>query len=229
MKRVVTVRGSSASVDYPQPYKDALKDAGIELVVISPEGGRSSAAIPADASGLLLMGGSDVNPSLYNEPPHDKTEKPDDARDALEFALLADAIARDLPVFAICRGLQILNVQQGGTLIQHLDSTALARHRRQTPENKGLPAHPIQIIPGTKLAGIAGGSLDWDVNSRHHQAIGHLGGLLVKSAIAPEDGTIEAVERPDKRFVVGVQWHPENMYNSDPHEAALFRAFANAL
>jgi putative glutamine amidotransferase len=174
------------------------------------------------------MGGSDVNPSRYGEPTQPKTQKPDDARDKLECALIADAIARDLPVLAICRGIQILNVQHGGTLVQHLESTA--RHSRHTPENPGLPAHRIKIVPGTRLAHIAGNSMVWDVNSRHHQAIGRLGeGLLVSALDAEEETVIEAIERPDKRFVVGVEWHPENMYGSDAHAADLFGAFARAL
>jgi putative glutamine amidotransferase len=227
MKRVVTVSGSSAGAGYPRPYREALRAAGIKLVAISPKRGQSAAVVLKDASGLLLMGGSDVNPSRYGAAPLTETEKPDDARDALECALIADAIARDLPLLAICRGVQILNVQHGGTLVQHLESTE--RHRRRTPENPGLPAHQIEIVPGTRLAGIAGDSLVWDVNSRHHQAIDRIGEGLVESARDPQDGTIEGVERRDKRFVVGVQWHPENMYATDAHQAALFRAFADAL
>jgi putative glutamine amidotransferase len=220
MKRVVTVSRSSASADYPQPYQEALRAVGIELVPVT------TAPMPADAEGLLLMGGSDVNPARYGEPRNPEAEEADHARDELESALIAEALARNLPLLAICRGLQILNVQQGGTLIQHLPSTA--RHRQRT-ENKGTPVHPVEIIPGTELATIAGGSLHWNVNSRHHQAIDKLGQGLRISARDPEDGTIEAVERPDKRFVIGVQWHPENMSATDPRQARLFQAFADAL
>jgi len=220
MKRVVTVSGSSASADYPRPYEEALRAVGIELVPVT------ASPMPADAAGLLLMGGSDVNPARYGETRLADTEESDDARDELETALIEEALARDLPVLAICRGLQILNVQQGGTLIQHLPSTA--RHRQRT-ENKGTPVHEVGIVPGTALASIAGGSLQLAVNSRHHQAIDRLGEGLRVSARDSEDGTIEAVERPDKRFVIGVQWHPENMSATDLRQARLFRAFANAL
>jgi putative glutamine amidotransferase len=220
MKSVVTVSGSSASADYPQPYQEALRALGIELVPVT------AAPMPPDAAGLLLMGGSDVNPARYGEARVGDTEEADDARDALECALIEEALARDLPLLAICRGLQILNVQQGGTLIQHLATTA--RHRQRT-EDRGQPVHQVEIVPGTALASIADGSIRWDVNSRHHQAIDRLGKGLRLSARDPEDGTIEGAELPDKRFVVGVQWHPENMSSTDPHQVRLFQAFADAL
>jgi putative glutamine amidotransferase len=220
MKQVVTVSGSLASADYPRPYEEALRALGIEMVQVT------AAPMPPGAAGLLLMGGSDVNPALYGEPRNAETEESDDARDELECALIEEALARDLPVLAICRGIQIFNVQQGGTLIQHLPSTP--RHRQRT-EDWGTPVHQVEIVPGTALAKIAAGPLHLAVNSRHHQAIGKLGGGLQISARDPEDGTIEAVERPDKRFVVGVQWHPENMSATDPHQARLFQAFADAV
>jgi putative glutamine amidotransferase len=222
MKRVLAVCGSRWKPDYSLPYEKALFDAGIEPVLMAPGTG-----IPADVSGLVLMGGTDVNPALYGETRVTETENPDDTRDELECALIRDFLGRDLPLLAICRGLQILNVQHGGTLVQHLDSSA--RHRVKTPQNPGLPAHQVEVVPGTRLAAIAGGSLILDVNSRHHQAIGRLGNGLQVSARDPEDGTIEAVERPDKRFVIGVQWHPENQSPADERQAKLFRAFADAL
>jgi putative glutamine amidotransferase len=117
-------------------------------------------------------------------------------------------------------------VQHGGTLIQHLDTTE--HHRRRTPD-RGRPAHQVEIIPGTKLASIAGSSLIQDVNSRHHQAIDRVGAGLIVSARDPEDGVIEAVERPDKKFVIGVQWHPENQTLIDERQARLFQEFAAAL
>jgi gamma-glutamyl-gamma-aminobutyrate hydrolase PuuD len=223
MKRVLAVCGSPGhwDPDYPLPYEDALRDAGVEPVLIQP-----GAEIPTDVSGLFLMGGTDVNPALYGEPRHPETDAPDDARDEFECALIQRFLDRDLPLLAICRGIQILNVQQGGTLVQHLDATA--RHRVNTSD-RGLPAHRVEIVPGTKLAAIAGESSTWDVNSRHHQALARPGAALRVSARDPEDRTIEAVERPDKRFAIGVQWHPENQSPSDERQAKLFRAFAAAL
>jgi putative glutamine amidotransferase len=229
MKQVLAVRGSSThwkAVD-SEPYEEAMRAAGIEPVLVSPEAFASTAGdIPEAASGLLLMGGSDVNPDRYGETRHPETHDPDDARDELECSLIKKALARDLPLLAICRGIQILNVAHGGSLVQHLDSTE--RHRKR-PENRGQPAHQVVVLPGTRLASILGGALTLDVNSRHHQAIARVGDGLVVSARDAEDSTIEAVERPDKRFVVGVEWHPENMAPTDPVQAKLFQAFAQAL
>jgi putative glutamine amidotransferase len=222
MKRVLAIGGSHWKPEYSLPYEKALCDAGIEPVLITP-----GMDIPPDVAGLVLMGGSDVNPARFGETRVTETDDPDDARDDLECALIEDFLRRDLPLLAICRGLQILNVQQGGSLIQHLDSTE--RHRVKTPENPDLPAHQVEVVPGTKLAMIVGEPPILEVNSRHHQAIGRLGECLRVSARDPDDGTIEAVERPDKRFVVGVQWHPENMSAADERQAKLFRTFAAVL
>lgn len=207
-----------------------MRAAGLEPVLISP----GQDAIPADFPGLLLMGGSDVNPERYGQTRHSAAEASDtstsdtsdDARDALECRLIQAALDRDIPLLAICRGLQILNVQHGGTLIQHLDSTA--RHRKH-PANRGETAHQVEVVPDTLLAGIVGRPLTFGVNSRHHQGIDRLGAGLRVSARDPIDGLVEAIERPDKRFVVGVQWHPENMSPSDPRQAGLFQAFAAAV
>jgi len=223
MKRVLAVCGSPGhwKPDNSLPYEEALRDAGIEPVLVEP-----GSSVPSDVSGLLLMGGTDVNPARYGESRRPETDDPDDARDDLECVLIQDFLKRDLPMLAICRGIQILNVQHGGTLVQHLDSTA---HHQVRTADRGLPTHEVEIIPGTKLAAIAGGPPALDVNSRHHQAIGKLGERLRVSARDPEDGAIEAVERPDKRFVIGVQWHPENQSATNERQAALFRAFAAAL
>jgi putative glutamine amidotransferase len=224
MKRVLAVCGSPDhwKPENSLPYERALRDAGIEPVLIQP-----GDEVPADVSGLVLMGGTDVNPARYGEARQAETESPDDARDELECALIQDFLRRDLPVLAICRGIQILNVQHGGTLVQHMDATA--HHRVKTPDNPGLPTHKVEVVPGTRLTAITGGPLTLDVNSRHHQAIAKPGDGLRVSARDPEDGTIEAVERPDKRFVVGVQWHPENQSITDERQAKLFQAFAAAL
>jgi gamma-glutamyl-gamma-aminobutyrate hydrolase PuuD len=223
MKRVLAVCGSPGhwKPDSSAPYEAALRDAGIEPVLIRP-----GAEIPTDVCGLVLMGGTDVNPARFGETRDSETDVPDDARDELECTLIKDALGRDRPLLAICRGIQILNVRLGGTLVQHLDSTT--RHRVRTAD-RGLPAHQVDIVPGTKLAAIAGEARKWDVNSRHHQAIGRLGEGLRVSARDPEDETIEAVERPDQRFVIGVQWHPENQSAGDERQASLFRAFAAVL
>ncbi len=215
VKRIVTVRGDTGNT---APYEEALRQAGVETVFgVSLDG----------FSGLMLMGGTDVNPARYGESPHPETEDPDDERDQREIALIAEALARDLPILAICRGMQILNVQHGGSLIQHLDPV---EQHRQRPADKSLSAHSIEITAGTELARIAGSELKREVNSRHHQSIARVGAGLVVSARDPRDGVIEAIERPDRRFVIGVQWHPENQTAAiDGIGRRLFDAFAAAL
>jgi putative glutamine amidotransferase len=178
-----------------------------------------------DYVGLLLTGGVDVNPSLYGEAAAPETEKPDDERDRVELDLIRQAIERDLPVFAICRGQQIMNVYHGGTLIQHLP--AASHHVRRTPRNPALPAHLANVVPGTLLSSLVS-EPSLRVNSRHHQAVGRLGEHLTISARDAEDGVIEAVERPDRTFLLAVQWHPENQAATFPEQMALFQAFVYA-
>lgn len=172
-------------------------------------------------AGLLLTGGTDVDPALYGETPHPETQAPDKARDQLELRLLCEAMERDMPVLAICRGIQLMNVALGGTLVQHV--TALERHHQaRTPE-----AHEIDIAGGTALASIFAPGRRI-VNSRHHQAVARLGAGLRVNAVCPDDGIVEAVDLPAKRFVVAVQWHPEapSRYAAD---RSLFAAFAEAV
>jgi putative glutamine amidotransferase len=206
VKKVVAVAGTDSA-----PYVEALRTAGVELI----EGNTL-----CGFDGLVLMGGTDVNPARYGEARDPQTDEPDDARDDLECALIEEALVRDVPILGICRGLQILNVQHGGSLIQHVEG-----HRVRTPEDRGRPAHSVEIVPNTRLALIAGSKLKWEVNSRHHQAVARVGDGLIVSAKDPRDGIVEALERPDKRFVVAVQWHPENQSDM----AKLFCAFAASL
>jgi len=206
-----------------EPYAAALRAAGLEPVLVSAD--NPAAASLDGIDGLLLMGGSDVDPALFEESPAPETDVPDPQLDAAECAAIAGAIERDIPVLGICRGLQILNVQQGGTLTQHLPG--FKRHRRRTRE-RSTPAHRVCIVPDTQLASIAAPALAWEVNSRHHQGIATLADSLKVSAADDEDGTIEAVERPASRFVIAVQWHPENQAPVHPEQARLFHAFARA-
>ncbi len=201
------------------PYADAARAGGAEAVMALA---KLSISLTGFA-GLLLMGGTDVNPQRYGETAQAETELPDDERDAAELALIDEAIEKDLPILAICRGLQILNVYHGGTLVQHLSSEA--RHCRRL--NKAEPVHDVMIEPGTVLAKVAGTN-HWQVNSRHHQAVNKMGVGLRVSARDGQDGTIEAMERPDKRFVVAVQWHPEDQIAVCPEQLKLFQWFAEA-
>lgn len=202
-----------------EPYLDVLRTIGVRPCPVSPEGARGSLS---GFAGLLLTGGTDVNPGLYGEQANPHTDRPDDERDALEQRLLHEALATGAPILAICRGMQLFNVAHpGGTLIQHLEGHAIAAG------DPGDPAHPVAAAPGTLLERILGPGQQ-PVNSRHHQAVAKVGAGLVVSALAP-DGTIEGIERPDRRFAVAVQWHPEDQADRFAEQKRLFEAFRDAL
>ena len=204
-----------------EPYAEALRQAGIEPVLISPLAPRPLPGF----EGLILSGGTDVNPARYGGTPHPANEAPDDERDELETGLLKQALDSDLPVLAICRGMQLFNVVHGGTLIQHLGNSAVHRVRGNDP---ALPVHEIAVQPGSRLASILGEGVH-AVNSRHHQAIDRIGADLAVTAMSSPDCVIEALERPDRAFALAVQWHPEDQVVRDPSQKALFEAFAQAL
>jgi len=202
-----------------RPYEEALRQVGLEPV-------RLHASRPPHTieglDGLLLSGGSDINPKLYHQPPHVETDKPDDPRDEMETRLLRQALDRNLPVLAICRGMQLFNVvHSGGTLHQHIEAHSV----RLT--GASLTAHTIEVEAGSQLAAIVGPGSQ-EVNSRHHQALDQVGGRLRVSAVSP-DGVIEAVERADLRFAVAVQWHPEDRVRASVSDRKLFEAFAKAV
>jgi putative glutamine amidotransferase len=209
------------NADKVAPYRDALLAAGVNPVL--QDANRPLSLIGFD--GLVLTGGPDVDPKLYGETRHAETDQPDSERDEVEASLLKEALALDLPVLAICRGLQILNVSQGGTLVQHLHPPQ--RHQR-TDTRRDHPVHAVSIEPGTLLAHIAGKNT-WQVNSRHHQAVKKLARNLRVSAVDAQDGIIEALEHPEKRFVLAVQWHPEDQALVDPGQLEIFRRFGAAV
>jgi putative glutamine amidotransferase len=209
-KRVgVTYRDASRV----EPYRKALEAAGVEPVLIDPDHPQ-----PIDnLDGLLLTGGTDVNPELYHQEPHPATESPDDARDALERSLLESALSRDLPVLAICRGMQLFNVAQGGTLEQDVEG-----HRRPGVNE----AHRIVVEPGARLAQAIGSGAHV-VNSRHHQIVDKIG-LGLRVSATSDEGFPEALEMPDKKFAVAVQWHPEDLVATSEDARKLFEAFAQS-
>ena len=209
------------AVTYNEPGRVFTYEAAITAVGLEPV--RNPKSMDGLA-GLLLTGGTDVNPALYGEQAHPETQPSDDQRDALEIRLLKQALESNLPVLAICRGLQLFNVVHGGTLIQHLEDRA---HEKRTDLPVSADNHSADVAPETKLAAIVGlGKIA--VNSRHHQAIGQLGEGLRVSAVS-EDDVIEAVERPDKAFAVAVQWHPEDRCMVDARDRKLFESFAKAV
>ena len=204
-----------------EPYAEALRQAGIEPVLISPWEPRPLTGL----RGLVLSGGTDVNPARYGGAPYACNEPPDDELDDLETGLLNEAEASDLAVLAICRGMQLFNVAHGGTLIQNLDNSAIHRVRGSDP---ALPAHEIVVAPDSRLAAILGPGIH-AVNSRHHQGVERIGVGLRVTAKSTPDGVIEALERSDRGFALGVQWHPEDQVRRDLSQKKLFKAFAEAL
>lgn len=203
-----------------EPYLEALRAAGIEPIACAPGPSGDLATI----DGLLLTGGADIAPKYYGQPPDPDLGETNPERDTFEFGLLALADASKLPVLAICRGLQLLNVHRGGTLIQHLPQTD--RHRRRDT----LPCdavHSVAIEPGSRLEGIFE-TRAVQVNSRHHQAIDRLGAGLTITARDPNDGVVEAVEDPSRRFLVAVQGIPRARRHSTAYsKSSSLRLLAN--
>ena len=207
-------------------YLESVKRAGGDPVVL--KNSDNPADVLARIDGLLLTGGADVDPALYGQDPHERTEV-DVERDRFEVPLARAALTAQAPVLAICRGVQVLNVAAGGTLVQDLPSLAASdlQHAIDVPKNH--PAHTVRIEPGTRLAGVIGGAGPIDacvVNSRHHQAVDAVAPEFIVSAVSP-DGVIEAIERPGSPYCVGVQWHPENFWRTGEFDG-LFRSFIEA-
>jgi putative glutamine amidotransferase len=191
----------------PHGYADAVQAAGGIALLLPPDD--SVAEHPAQLldllDGLLLAGGRDLDPLTYGARPDPQTGEPSPERDRFELALASAALERDMPLLGVCRGMQMLNVACGGTLLQHVEREQLQRHRH-TP---GVFAdHEVELSPGSLAARAAGGERV-SVRSHHHQAIGDLGEGLEATGHSPEDGLVEAVELPGKRFALGVLWHPE--------------------
>jgi putative glutamine amidotransferase len=204
-----------------EPYFAALRAAGLDPVGCTPG---AHAGIHG-VKGMLLTGGGDVVPEYYGQDPRPELDGTDRERDAFELGLLTMADAANIPTLAICRGMQLLNVHRGGTLVQHLPQSA--RHR-STDTPKPQPVHAVRVEAGSTLANILGAE-QVQVNSRHHQAIDHLGTGLTVTARGADDGVIEAVEDPARCFLIGVQWHPEDQAPQDQVQRRIFEAFARAL
>jgi putative glutamine amidotransferase len=214
-----------------EDYKQSVLHVGGEVRVID------SSMRPEDAlagvDGLMLTGGDDVAPSRYREEAHPAVVEAEAGRDEFELAVIAAARAGDLPIFAICRGVQVLNVACGGTLVQDIPSQlpGAISHSLAVPPNQSYTlAHEVWIDKDTVLASLMSDRLSdrdaCEVNSRHHQAVKELAKGFRASATAP-DGIIEAIEDPGARFCLGVQWHPENFWRTGEFRA-LFEGFLNA-
>ena len=209
-------------------YRSALERSGARIRELTP-----SDLLPAaldDCDALLLTGGVDVDPALYGAAERHPTVEVDRERDEYEFSLTRLALERDMPLLAICRGAQVVNVVAGGTLIQDIASARAGALEHQQSGAKDHPSHPVQIVAGTCLSHLfsdnAGSDRPLDVNSRHHQSVDRLAPGFIVSATAP-DGIIEAFERPGSHFCLGVQWHPENFWQSGSFRE-LFDALVDA-
>ena len=197
----------------PLAYVRAVESAGGRPLLVPPSEEGIEETLDA-LDGLLLSGGSDVDPELYGAGPHPETSGVRPERDRAEVALLEAALARDMPVLAVCRGSQVLNVALGGDLVQHVPEVVGHHGHKEAPGM--FSDHGVEVEPGTRLHELIGDRAP--VKSHHHQGYGRLGAGLREAARA-DDGTVEAIEDPSRRFALGVLWHPE-----EDEDLALFRA-----
>jgi putative glutamine amidotransferase len=190
-------------------YVRAIEASGGVPVVMPPLGLADVASLVSRLDGLVLSGGPDLAPAAYGAPPHPEQGTTEPALDSFEYAVVAEALRLGLPILGICRGAQALNVALGGALHQHLPEVVGDAVTHRQSEDGRRPTHVVEIVPGTRLAGMLGPG-QMAVNSFHHQAVARLGtGLRVCARAA--DGTIEAIEDPARAFVLAVQWHAETL------------------
>jgi putative glutamine amidotransferase len=208
-------------------YVRAVEKAGGLPVVLAPGWPADAAELLSRLDGLLLTGGADMDPVLYGQEAHETVTRVIPERDAFEIALCREALRRDQPLLAICRGHQVLNVATGGTLIQDIPSEVSGAFDHDPDRERWETAHEVRILPRTRLREILGAETI-AVNSFHHQAVRDLGEGLVVSAASTVDGVIEGIEAPGRRLAVGVQWHPEAFWDRPPDFQPLFEALVKA-
>jgi gamma-glutamyl-gamma-aminobutyrate hydrolase PuuD len=197
----------------PSSYVRAVERAGGRALIVPPTDVGLEETL-ASVDGLIFSGGGDIDPEIYGAEAHEETQGVDPKRDEAELALLRAALDRDMPVLAVCRGSQVLNVALGGDLVQHLPEVVGHDRHRHTPGE--FADHDVRLEPASRISAILGDRAP--VKSHHHQAFGRLAGSLREAAWA-DDGTIEAIEDPSRRFALGVLWHPE-----EGEDFALFEA-----
>ena len=223
-----TIRGRSR-VRVNEAYTNALTAAGLIPIILPPmEASLASAALD-DVAGLVLTGGEDMDPRLFGEEPHPAAGEAHAARDAYELALARTAAGHRIPTLAICRGMQVLNVALGGTLIQDIPSQSPSAIEHNATDKRGERVHRVDIDPTSKLTRAIGSTLIF-TNSSHHQSVRELGEDLRASGRS-EDGIIEGVESNDPAWwMLGVQWHPEELTGTaEDWDRRLFGAFADAV
>jgi putative glutamine amidotransferase len=198
------------AVVLPAAYISAITRAGglALLVAPDPELTEDPDDLLERVDGLILSGGNDIDPATYGADPHPETKGITPERDAFEIALARRAVELDMPVLGICRGMQILNVAFGGTLLQHLPDVFGHEHHRRVAGSFENADHDVRLRPDS-LAAQAAGELVHITKSHHHQGVDVIGEGLAITGVSTLDDLVEAIERPDRRFVLGVQWHPE--------------------
>jgi putative glutamine amidotransferase len=209
-------------------YLESIRRAGGEPVELDYQRDDPSDVVRR-SHGLLLTGGGDVDPTLYGETPHETFQASEPGRDAYEVALIRAVAETDIPIFAICRGMQVLNVALGGTLLQDIPSMVNGAVHHAVPEPRYAIAHEVWVASGSSLDRLMGDKLEGEtcqVNSRHHQAVKTVATGWEVSGTAP-DGVIEAIERSGNVFRLAVQWHPENFWRTGEFRP-LFEGFIEA-
>ena len=204
----------------PLSYVESVQRAGGRPLIVPPVDGGVEETLDA-LDGLILSGGADIGPDVYGQDSHPETAMVQPERDRAELALLEAALAREMPVLAICRGMQLLNIVHGGDLHQHLPELVGHERHREVPGTFSL--HDVRIASGTKTGEILGEHTG--VHSSHHQGLGRIGDDLTVVGWA-EDGSIEAIEVPAHRFALGVLWHPEEDEDKRLFEALVAQARA---
>ncbi len=191
-------------------YVDAIQAAGGLALMIppDPQAAREPDEVLDVLDGLILAGGSDIDAATYGEEPHAATQGTRPERDDFEVALARRALERDIPLLGICRGMQLMNVARGGTLIQHLPDDFGHEDHRRVPGSFDGADHDVRLAGGS-LAARAAGEVDHSTKSHHHQGVAQLGDGFVATGWSTLDELPEAIEDPDRRFALGVQWHPE--------------------
>lgn len=199
-----------------EDYLESVRRAGgepIEVVV----GVEAPEQILSRVDGLMLTGGGDVDPKLYGEKPHGTFQEAETGRDAFEIALARTAIAKGIPLLAICRGMQVLNVAMGGTLIQDIPSQITGALQHSMPQPRAGSAHEVWVSKESKLSTLLKDHMEdgetCHVNSRHHQSVKDVARGFEVTATSP-DGVIEAMEKPEAPYCIAVQWHPENFWRT---------------
>ena len=205
-------------------YLRSLETVGALVMAVDPAGDPSH--LMREVDGVVLPGGFDVDPARYGETLHPSCTLAGGERDGYELDLARRCLRDGLPLLAICRGMQVLNVASGGSLIQDIPSQVPIAQPHSVPDTLTTIAHELEIVPGSLLARAVGDGMAVRVNSRHHQAMKVIGEGLQVTGYA-SDGIVEAIEAPGAAFCVGVQWHPENFWESGEF-LPLFRLFARA-